>query len=222
MASKALKLVNGVARMVEVGVEVRDEGGTVLSEATALDFTGSAVTAIDAGSGVANISVSGGAGGASIYDEVIIAPVGGYAINDIITLPSSGEYEAKDLKVFLDGTFWEEGIDYDYVGVNPRTQIQLKRIVSESEKLRFRVEGIAAAIYDEPVVVPNGGYSAGTNITLPSSKTYADSDLKVYLDGNFLEPLIDYNYVGPATGNRTQIQLVVDLFEGERLRFRIE
>jgi hypothetical protein len=157
-----------------------------------------------------------------IYDETIVADSLGYAVNDIITLPSSGSYESVDLKIFHDGSFWEPGVDYNYVGTGTRTQIELLRPVLEGEKLRFRVEGTAAANYDETIVAPVGGYAAASTITLPSTQTYLDSDLKVYLDGTFLQPLVDYNYVGSPGSLRTQIQLVLEIFEGERLRFRID
>lgn len=155
------------------------------------------------------------------YDETLVVSEGGYSANDVITLPASGNYNSLDLMVFLNGQFLEPGADFDYEGVAPRTQIRLLREdLIEGDRLRLRVLGDPLLIYDETVVVPEGGFDAGTNITLPNSKTYADVELMVYLDGQLLEPLFDYNFVG--TIPRTQIQLAAELFENERLRFRID
>jgi len=162
-----------------------------------------------------------GSGTDGIYDETFtVTDVGGLSSGSIITLPNSGQYTDKDLRVFFNGQLWEEGVDYNYVGVAPRTQIQLLRFVDQNEVLRFRVEGDSGAIYDEVIVIGSGGLSAGSLITLPGLKTYNDIDLKVYLNGQYLEVVEDYNYVGSIP--RTQIQTVIDLFENERLRLRIE
>ena len=74
-------------------------------------------------------------------------------------------------------------------------------------------------IYDESVVL-GADQSAGYTLTLPSAATYISSDLEVYLEGQFLEPGVDYLYVG--TGTRTQIEMVESLREGDRIRFRVE
>jgi hypothetical protein len=79
---------------------------------------------------------------------------------------------------------------------------------------------VEVTVYDEVVTVPNGGWTAPQNITLPESQTYIASELQVFLDGQRLEANIDYNYVGSAP--RTQIQTTFDLLGGERIRFRIE
>lgn len=77
-----------------------------------------------------------------------------------------------------------------------------------------------SSFYDETVTVPNGGYTPGTVVTLPSSMTYTDIELLVFLDGQLLEVGDDYTYVGTAP--RTQIQIIPELFENEKLRFRIQ
>lgn len=79
----------------------------------------------------------------------------------------------------------------------------------------------ADAIYDETLVVGSGGILASTPISLPSGGTYESKDLEVYLGGQFLEPGVDYNYVG-AGPSRTQITFDTLLLENERVRFRIE
>jgi hypothetical protein len=160
-------------------------------------------------------------GGASgIYDETYTVGSGGLPVNSIITLPNAGEYESADLKVFLHGQFWEDGVDFNYVGSGTRTQIEILEALNEGDTLRFRVEGSAGSIYDETIVIGAGGLAASSLVTLPNSKTYNDVDLKVFLNGQFLEVVEDFTYVGSIP--RTQIQTVFDLEEGERLRLRIE
>ena len=78
----------------------------------------------------------------------------------------------------------------------------------------------ADTIYDETLVVGVGGISANTPVSLPSGGTYVSKDLEIYLGGQFLEPSVDYTYVG--TGTRTQVEFVESLKEGDRVRFRIE
>jgi hypothetical protein len=75
-------------------------------------------------------------------------------------------------------------------------------------------------IYDETVVIPDGGLAAFSNITLPESQEYTGAELQVYLNGQRMEDLIDYTYVGSAP--RTQINTNYDLYEGDRVRFIIE
>ena len=162
--------------------------------------------------------VPGGGTVLSIYDENFTVSAGGLAINDLVTLPNSGSYTDKDLEVYFNGQLLEDGIDFDYVGSDPRTQIKVLRTFEENEEIRFRNEFEAVDVYDETIVVGAGGLSAGSTVTLPATETYTDIDLTVYLDGQLLEAGQDYNYVGVAP--RTQIQLVIDLLETERLRFR--
>jgi len=73
------------------------------------------------------------------------------------------------------------------------------------------------SIYDETYTV-SGTITTGTAITLPASETYTDVELKVYLNGVFLEPVLDYNYV--SSPPRTQIQMTFDLVDTDLLRFK--
>jgi hypothetical protein len=85
-------------------------------------------------------------------------------------------------------------------------------------------------IYDDYVDIiagasnpPNqlhGPVTAGTAITLPNGATYTGAEVEVYLSGQRIEDVIDYNYVGG--GARTQISLTFDLVVGDRIRFRID
>lgn len=156
-----------------------------------------------------------------IYDETIVVPGGGYTATTQLLLPSSGSYQNRDLRFYRNGKLLEVAQEFEYVGAGPdRTYVELNEAVGAGERLRFVISGNPLAIYDEVLVVPGTDYAAGEILTLPLSQTYNDIDLQVYLDGQFLEAGIDYNYVGSAP--RTQIQTVVDFFRGERVRFRIE
>ena len=155
----------------------------------------------------------------SFYDSTIT--YGSFlASGSSITLPSSGTYTNLELMVFLGGQFLEASIDYAYVGTAPRTQIQILRDIYTDDKLRFRINFGANIpyIYDQ-VITSN--ITSGVAITLPLSKQYSDAELNVYLSGQLLEPVIDYNYLGLAP-TRTQIAMTFDIFSTERLRFRIE
>lgn len=207
---------------MNAGVEVQEDGVTKVASASILNFTTN-MNANDAGGGEATITASsGGSGSVTIYDEAFTVGAGGLSSGSNITLPNGGTYEDKDLRVYLRGQLWEDGVDFDFVGPSGpgKTQIQLLQDVEEGDTIRFRVQGSAIDIYDETVVIGAGGLVAGSNITLPSAQEYEDTDLQVYLDGHFLEVVQDYNYVGSVP--RTQIQTVFDLNEGERVRFRIE
>lgn len=135
-----------------------------------------------------------------------------------ITLPSSGQYSGTDLRVFLAGIFLEVGVDYTYVGTAPRTQIQILLDITSGDTLRFRRNLSADPVYIYDQVVTGSNVTAGNNITLPLSKTYQDAELELYLGGQLLQPVVDYNYVGSIP--RTQVTLTFDLYSTDRLRFR--
>ena len=65
-----------------------------------------------------------------------------------------------------------------------------------------------------------GPITAGTAITLPSSQTYTSSELNIHLNGQRLEVVLDYTYVGSIP--RTQILCTQDLIVGDVLSFKIE
>lgn len=90
-------------------------------------------------------------------------------------------------------------------------------------------EGSAIVIYDQSLTVVasgaganeiNGPVNAGVSITLPGSQTYADAELQIYLNGDRLESVFDYSYVGSIP--RTQIQFTFGLVVGDRVDFRID
>jgi hypothetical protein len=78
---------------------------------------------------------------------------------------------------------------------------------------------LAASAY-EGVYNVVGTITTGTPITLPSSGTYTDSDLSVYLNGQRMTYVEDFVYVGSPP--RTQISMLFDLISGDILTFRRE
>jgi hypothetical protein len=90
-------------------------------------------------------------------------------------------------------------------------------------------EAGATSIYDQSLVVvagtPGAGeiqgpISTGTNVTLPGGQTYEDDELRIELNGQGLDPVFDYNYVGSVP--RTQVAFTFDLEVGDRINFRID
>lgn len=86
-------------------------------------------------------------------------------------------------------------------------------------------------IYDDHLVVVESGASGpneinvadaetGDPITLPNSGTYEANELEVYLNGNRIEDVVDYNWLG--SGTRTQVAFTFDLAAGDRIRFRVD
>jgi len=73
-------------------------------------------------------------------------------------------------------------------------------------------------IYDEILTV-GSTITAGTAVTLPSSGSYTTADLEIFMDGQRLTPVLDYNYVG-ASPPRTQVTFTFDLVAGDVVKFR--
>lgn len=76
----------------------------------------------------------------------------------------------------------------------------------------------AIAIYDESTEITST-LTSGSPLTLPSGQTYEGSDLKVFFNGQAIETVRDYNFVGSAP--RTQVSFTFDLEPGDVIRFRI-
>lgn len=90
-------------------------------------------------------------------------------------------------------------------------------------------ESASLTIYDQSLTLvasspgPNeivGPIAAGVNVTLPGSQTYEAAELQIYLNGDRLEPIFDYAYVGSVP--RTQVQFTFGLVVGDRVDFRID
>ena len=94
---------------------------------------------------------------------------------------------------------------------------------------RMAEESATPVIYDETITVVSSGasgnnldgpISAGVAITLPDSGTYIASELEVYLSGQRIDEIFDYNHIG--SGTRTQVSFTFDLEVDDKIRFRID
>lgn len=94
-----------------------------------------------------------------------------------------------------------------------------------------RMSSILTTIFDQRLTVlvsgasgsnqVNGPVTAGTNVTLPQSGTYSGLELQVYLNGDRLEAVSDYTYVGVGTA-KTQVQFTFGLVAGDTVDFVIQ
>lgn len=83
-------------------------------------------------------------------------------------------------------------------------------------------------IYDQNLTVVSGTaansnevqgpVTSGTSVTLPQSGTYLAVELQIELNGQGLEPVTDYTYVG--SGTRTQVQFTFGLVINDVVNFR--
>ena len=89
-------------------------------------------------------------------------------------------------------------------------------------------EASTTTIYNQSLTVVSGTPGAneiqwpiiaGTSITIPASQSYTGAELLVRLNGEWTQPVFDYNYVGSPP--RTQISMTFDLEIGDRLDFGI-
>ena len=85
------------------------------------------------------------------------------------------------------------------------------RMVSESSSL---------TIYDQTTVIGVGGLATGSPLTLPNAQTYTGDELEVYFNGQRVEDVLDFNWVGTAP--RTQVTFTFDLVQGDAIRLRID
>lgn len=85
-------------------------------------------------------------------------------------------------------------------------------------------ESNGTPIYDESVVLvvssPGAGQilgpiSTGVPVSLPLGESYVAEELEVYLNGQRLEDVIDFNFT-----NSTQVAFTFDLVVGDRVRWR--
>jgi len=65
-----------------------------------------------------------------------------------------------------------------------------------------------------------GPIVSSTAVTIPDSVTYEDADLQVFLNGQQLDLVGDYNYEG--SGTRTQVSFTFELLVGDKLTFRVD
>ena len=95
---------------------------------------------------------------------------------------------------------------------------------------RSASESSSTTIYDQRLTVVasgatgsnqiNGPVLSGSNLTLPASGTYTGLELEIYWNGNRLEYLSDYSYVGSGSG-KTQININFQLNVGDTVDFVI-
>jgi hypothetical protein len=160
----------------------------------------------------------------TIYDDSLVVGAGGIETGTPIELPSGQLYQGSELEVYLNGSAMEYGNDYQYVGTGSKSQIEMTFDLTEGDQLRFRIDtptDDAMFVYDQSVVIGAGGMSNGVALSLPNSRVYSGDELQVYVNGQSMEHLVDYLYVG-ASEFKSQVSFTFDLAEGERVRFRIE
>jgi hypothetical protein len=87
-------------------------------------------------------------------------------------------------------------------------------------------ESASPTIYDQTLKVvvasPGAGeilgpITAGTPITLPLGKTYTSDELEVYLAGDRMKAVFDYNF-----NSTTTVTFTFQLLVGDVIRFRID
>lgn len=93
---------------------------------------------------------------------------------------------------------------------------------------RSFTEASSVPIYDQRLTVVasgasgsnqvNGPVVTGTSVTLPQSGTYSGLELQIYLNGDRLEDVADYTYVGSG-GSKTQVQFTFNLVVGDTVDF---
>jgi hypothetical protein len=101
------------------------------------------------------------------------------------------------------------------------------KAISDLDNALNTIAGLVTGpVYQESVIVPGGGYSAGTQITLPSAQTYNVNynSLEVYIDGKFKFPgaTEDYLEINDGGGIGTKIELLYPLPADTKITFRIQ
>jgi len=75
----------------------------------------------------------------TIYDQTYDV-VSGITTGVSVTLPSAGTYTGEELEIRLNGVRMDSGIDYNFVGSPPRTQVQFTFDLVIGDQLNFRVD----------------------------------------------------------------------------------
>lgn len=94
---------------------------------------------------------------------------------------------------------------------------------------RSFAESSSIAIYDQVITIVSGTaangnqvqgpVSSGTAVTLPLARTYTGFELELFLNGQALETVLDYNTVGVTPFS--QVSFTFGLVVGDTLSFRI-
>ena len=91
---------------------------------------------------------------------------------------------------------------------------------------KLQDEAASVSIYDQTLKVvassPGAGeilgpITAGVPVTLPAGKTYTSNELEVYIDGNRMKPVFDYNH-----NSSTTVTFTFQLLVGDVIRFRVD
>ena len=75
----------------------------------------------------------------TIYDQTTTL-VAGVTTGVAVTLPASGTYTGEELELRLNGVKMDSGIDYNFVGSPPRTQVSFTFDLVIGDQLNFRVD----------------------------------------------------------------------------------
>ena len=75
----------------------------------------------------------------TIYDQTYDV-VSSITTGVSVTLPSSGTYTGEELEIRLNGVRMDSGIDYNFVGSPPRTQVAFTFDLVIGDQLNFRVD----------------------------------------------------------------------------------
>ncbi len=159
-----------------------------------------------------------------VYDASIVIGESGISTGTPITLPDGQAYQSLDLELMLNGASLTPNIDWSMVGTAPRTEVSITFDLVQSDQLRFRIDTPAeqaAFVYDQSILITAGGLPASTPITLPSSRTYEGKELEIVLNGQDMEYNVDFVWIGSGD-TKTQIAFLYDLYENDRVRFRIQ
>lgn len=106
------------------------------------------------------------------------------------------------------------------MGVFLRLSNGLPRSFTENSSLTIYDQSLTVVASGAAANQVNGPVTTGVSVTLPGSQTYTAAELQIYLNGDRMESIFDYSYVGLAP--RTQVQFTFDLVVGDRLDFRID
>lgn len=122
-------------------IGVREEGSVILAAAQAINFIGAGVTAVDAGSGVVNVTISGGGGGSAltIQDEGVSLSTAATKINFVGAGVTVTEPVADEITVTIPGGGGGSALTVQDEGVSLSTA---------ATKLNFVGTGVAVT---EPV-----------------------------------------------------------------------
>lgn len=228
MAERLYKGINGVLRGQDIatgGITIKEDGTTVETDVTELDFIGSGATATKTGTGTAQVDIPEKGEMPTIYDKT-------YEVTETITagtavsLPDNKEYNSDELQVWINGQRASSNYDYSFVGSIPRTQVSFSEDLQNGDKIRFYISrnySDTPNIYDETLEVVSGTagtgeiqgpISTGTLIALPNEQEYGSTDLQVYLNGSFMDAPFDINYE-----SSTEISFTFDILVGDRIHF---